>query len=226
MGFENSSFDTPSYLEEEKEPSKLLLISTEGRNTEVEYFNSIKEKLSEHIDLILEVEVYPKNDNPSEPMHVLANLQKFIEKYDFQSGNDEGWLVIDREKINARKQSILDIKPECDRNNYNIALTNPLFEFWLLMHVADITDYSEKDLFENNKISTRCKFIDKALSEALEGGYSKKAGRFNKNIVSIENIRRALEQEQKFDKQFAIILDGLGSNVGKLIKKIVNIEEN
>ena len=85
MSFEQSDFNKPSYSESEEVPKKLILISTEGRNTEPEYFNAIKTKLGHQIDAVLQVEVYPKNDNASAPKHVLQNLKRFIDIYDFNS---------------------------------------------------------------------------------------------------------------------------------------------
>lgn len=102
-------------------------------------------------------------------------------------------------------------------------MTNPLFEFWLLMHIADISLYNTDDLYKNEKVNTVRRFIDKELSNILKDGYNKKKNKFNKNIVTIENITRALEQEKSFEVNLAKIIDNLGSNIGSLISKILNI---
>ena len=59
MGFKNRDFDKPIYIEEEIEPEKVIIISCEGRNTEPEYFEAIKEKLSDFISVLVEIKIVP-----------------------------------------------------------------------------------------------------------------------------------------------------------------------
>ena len=224
MGFSDTSFDLPIYIEEEKEPQKIIIISCEGSNTEPEYFKAIKEKLFDYIDVLLEIEIVPKEAGASDPKNIVCNLDEFIEeKYDYKSEHDEMWVVWDREKVESRKKQILEMIPICKEKNYHIAMTNPLFEFWLLMHITDINLYNTDDLYKNEKVNTVRRFIDKELSNILKDGYNKKKNKFNKNIVTIENITRALEQEKSFETNLTKIIDNLGSNIGSLINKILNI---
>ena len=224
MAFKDRRFDSPVYIEQEEEPLRVIIISCEGRNTEPEYFETIKDKLTDNISVLVEIKIVPKNDNQSEPKDIVCNLEEFIaEHYDYKSDYDEMWVVWDRETIEARKRAILKMIPECREKNYNIALTNPLFEFWLLLHVVDISAY-DKDILSKNDWDTPAKnrrFIDKELSNILADGYSKKKNKFNKNIVTKENILRAIAQEKLFENELEKIIDNLGSNVGDLINKIV-----
>lgn len=222
MGFQNRGFNTPIYEEESREPERVIIISCEGSNTEPEYFETIKEKLSDYISVLLQIKIVPKEAGASEPKDIIRNLENYIgEQYDYKSDYDEMWVVWDREKVEGRKAKILKILPECKAKNYNIAITNPLFEFWLLLHVVNISEFVNKDLYENQKFGKKQKFIDKKLVEILENGYSKKKGKFNKDIVSKENIQKALEQEKLFENELEKIIDNLGSNVGALINKIL-----
>lgn len=225
MAFKDrGELNTLSYEEQEEEPEKVIIISCEGRNTEPEYFETIKDKLSDYISVLIEIKIVPKNDNPSEPKDIVCNLETFIEEeYDYKSDYDEMWVIWDREKVEARKKAILEMLPECREKNYNIALTNPLFEFWLLLHIVDISNYDKNILHDNNWMSPAKKrrFIDKELSNKLSDGYSKKKDKFNKSIVSKENILKALEQEKLFENELEKIIDNLGSNVGDLIRKIL-----
>ena len=222
MGFIAEEFGEPLYLEEEKEPTKLIIISCEGENTEPEYFETIKEKLADHIPVLLEITIASRSNLGSEPQKIVSNLKDYIkDKYDYKTENDEMWVVLDREKVPERRTQILEIIPECTINNFNIAITNPLFEFWLLLHIVDISTYDRTILFENNWVNENRRYIDKELSEKLPNGYNKKKGKFNKNIVTIDNILRALEQEKLFENDLEKIIDNLGSNIGGLIGKIL-----
>jgi len=223
MGFEQTNFDTPIYDEESLEPKKAFIISCEGKNTEPAYFDTIKVKLTEYIDALIEIEIVPKLSGGSAPSNVVSDLQNYIkEKYDYQKGYDEFWIVIDREKQRTRRDNIERIMPFCKDNDINIALVNPVFEFWLLLHIVDISKYDTDDLHKNKKVSNKKRFLDAELTTIL-GSYSKKEGKFPKDIVTIENIQRAIEQEKFFENDLEKIIDSLGSNVGKLVQKIVNI---
>ena len=225
MGFKDRGFGSPTYEEKSIEPERVIIISCEGSNTEPEYFETIKEKLSDYISVLIEIKIVPKAPGPSEPKDIVCNLEDYIiDQYDYKSDYDEMWVIWDREKVEHRKANILKILPECIEKNYHIAITNPLFEFWLLLHVEDITKYDYTILYNNDKVNTKRKFIDKELSNILEKGYNKKKGRFNKDIVSLENISRALKQEKKFENDLEKIIDNLGSNIGDLINKILIIE--
>lgn len=137
------------------------------------------------------------------------------------------WVVWDREKVQKRKDDILKILPACKEKNYNIAITNPLFEFWLLLHIVDILEYDNDILYKNDWMSPskNKRFIEKELLSKLYwiGGYNKKKGQFNKNIITKDNILKALEKEKLFENKFEDILDNLGSNMGELINKILKI---
>ncbi len=133
------------------------------------------------------------------------------------------WVVWDRESIDKRKLQILEMLPKCAEKNYFVALSNPLFEFWLLLHIVDITTYDSSKILEN-KWETPAKnrrYIDKELSNLLEKGYSKKKNKFNKDIVTLENVKRAIEQEKIFENDVNKIIDNLGSNIGLLVKEIL-----
>jgi hypothetical protein len=226
MPFENRDFNTPDYSEEIVEPKKVVIISCEGSNTEPEYFDTVKRKLSHYLKNLVEIEIVPKFPGDSEPMAVLNNLEDYIKnKYDFNKGSDILWLVIDRESVEARKNNIKSIMPECNSKGYSVALSNPLFEFWLLLHIIDITTYDSELLLQNNWVNTskNRRYIDKELSTILINGFNKKKGKFNQDIVNLENIKRAISQEKLFCTSHPDILDNLGSNIGELIQDFLDL---
>lgn len=225
MNFEPSNFSRPSYEENKEEPRKLIILSCEGRVTEPSYFEALIETFNEHISNIVEVDIVAKNDNHSNPKDVLRNLEHHVnEKYGFDIASDNLWIVLDRESVPERKKQIEAIQAICDSKNFKMAITHPVFEFWLLLHVIDITKYDKEELVLNKWVSTAKKrrFIDKELSNILDRGYSKKQGNFNTDIVSLKNVRRALAQETLFCNTYPEILDSLGSNIGNLISEIID----
>ncbi len=227
MGFKVRRFEAPSYKEEEKDTKKRIVISCEGENTEIEYFNIIKSKLSAYIPVILDnIKILEKGSGLSAPKHVLNCIDEYItnekNKDTFDDQHDEFWLVCDRESKDDRKKGLLEVIPQCKVKNYNIAIANPVFELWLLLHLVDIEKYDKNSLYENAKCSSTKRFIDNELSTVLEKGYNKKKNRFNQSIVSVENIKRAIKQEKLFENNIELIIDNIGSNIGELVGRIVS----
>lgn len=226
MGFKDSNLDQPTYEQQKDEPTRVIIISCEGSNTEPEYFETIKMKLASNISSLIKVELVSKPTEASEPKDVLDNLQIHVDKYDFNKGFDSLWLVCDREKVLCRKtgsKGLIEVIPLCKEKGYSIALSNPLFEFWLLLHIVDISSYDNDILFRNDKVSAKRRYIDKELSNLLENGFNKKRGKFNHSIVSLENINRAIAQEELFENNLSDIIDNLGCNVSSLVKEILEL---
>ena len=227
MPFQEENFSKPEYIEQSLPPKKVVIISCEGCNTEPEYFETIKEKLTDNIDKLVAIELVEKPDKASEPDKVLRNLEKHIEaKFDFKENVDILWLVVDRESVTERKKAIEAIIPTCEEKGYSIAISNPAFEFWLLLHICDITSYDKTTLHQNNWVTEAKKrrFLDKELSNLLDNGFKKRKDHFNQDIVSLDNIKRAVKQEQDFCNQLPELLDELGSNIGCLINDFLVLE--
>ena len=223
MAFKERTFNEPTYQDEQIEENSLILISCEGKVTEPEYFEALKRKLGKKIGSIIHVDVIPNLGPGANPQDVLSNLENHIhDVYQFREQFDSLWLVIDREKVEDRKNHLLAIHPECEDKGYRIALSNPTFELWLLMHVAKLNDYCEDALFENAWVTPakNKRFMEKQLSEIL-GGYSKKSGQFPVKILNNQNLTNAIKQHPQLNKPFEILLDELGTNVGEIVTELI-----
>jgi len=181
---------------------------------------------------VLEREKSEENSSaPTKVVETLANLsseklQKIKERNLSEDSFDIYWAVIDREKQESKKVNLSKALIICKEKDYKVALTNPSFEFWLLLHLENIEQYKVIDLYKNKKISNNKDFMDKELSDRLENGYNKKKATFDESLILIDNILRALKQEKLFENELEQIIDNLGSNVGDLIREILNFEES
>lgn len=71
--------------------------------------------------------------------------------------------------------NMLDCIKHCEDNGYRCYIANPCFEFWLLMHLADIDkEFGEQleKIRQNPKISKQHTFVSKAVSERAHHGKS------------------------------------------------------
>ncbi|NCB39390.1 MAG: RloB domain-containing protein [Erysipelotrichia bacterium] len=232
MPFKKRSFESPIYSPQALEEKRIILIACEGKNTEFQYFNGIKDTLP--LKNLVNMEVIEREGNqanssaPTKVVETLQNLdenrlKEIKEKNSFEDSYDVFWIVVDREKQASKLKNLTKAIEICDKENFNVGLVNPAFEFWLLLHVTDISKYDRKLLFENrkNRSKTRKRYLELELSRIL-GGYDK-AKLNSTHFVSIEKIQLAVSQEKLFQNDRERILYELGSNLSKLLNEIIDI---
>ena len=128
--------------------------------------------------------------------------------------NDVFGIVIDRDAGNHSPENMARIFDECDEKGYRCFLTNPRFEFWLLLHVAGVKseypDELEKMLDFNDET------VDKHLLEKTGGG--KKIQRKTFDTYFLPNIDTAIERANGLCTSRNELLDQLGSTLGELFE--------
>ena len=128
--------------------------------------------------------------------------------------NDVFGIVIDRDAGNHSPENMARIFDECNEKGYRCFLTNPRFEFWLLLHVADVKseypDELEKMLDFNDET------VDKHLLEKTGGG--KKIQRKIFDTYFLPNIDTAIERANGLCTSRNELLDQLGSTLGELFE--------
>lgn len=131
------SFNRP----EPSKEAKSLYIFCEGVKREYQYFKQFK-----GLDSRINIEVYELDrteDNSPKGLFEIAKSCFAIEcegkaKFELLEG-DEVWLVFDTDpdKHESRIRQVTDIKPDCERLSWNLAISNPCFEVWLYFHFKE-----------------------------------------------------------------------------------------
>lgn len=175
----------------------LFLLSVEGAVTEQQYFNFFKND-----DSIIQIECINKK-NRSSPIEVLKAIKRTLSKVDLKK-DDEAWLIIDKDQWpDEHIKELFEWSKE--KHNYYFALSNPCFEYWLLLH------------FENpsSKITKNSCIV--RLKRYLPG-YDKNisASKFTDEKIGMA-ISRAESQISSQDGAWPITT---GTTVYKLIKNI------
>ena len=191
----------------------------EGNNTEALYFEKLKESARFNDELIhLKSLRRKKGDTNSSPHHVFKKLKREA-KEEYNLGfMDELWMIIDRDKwIN-----IPEIFNLCKKEgNFHLALSNPCFEFWLLLHIKDWADFDPQqlnDIYENRKPKNERTYLKSLLDSLLEGGYSESNPRPHRFFPHID---LAILRAKDLDKLNEDYPSYLGSHVYKLVEKIL-----
>ena len=105
---------------------KLFVIAVEGVKTEPQYFAILNDQQS-----VIQVNCL-KGRHDSSPPQVLKRMEDHLRQEELRS-SDEAWLVVDKDKWTDEQLAQLHVWAQ-ERNNYGFALSNPKFEYWLLLH--------------------------------------------------------------------------------------------
>ena len=114
-----------------RKPQRTIIIVCEGKETEIIYFNGFKMRNSG-------VDIVPMHGKCTDPKSIVAFAEERMSKWslDFDEG-DGLWCVFD---VDENTNSILkDTFEHAKTKNIQIALSNPCFELWFLLHYKQIT---------------------------------------------------------------------------------------
>ncbi len=108
---------------------KMFVLAVEGNKTELQYFAIFNDQnLVVHINCL-------KGRDSSAPPQVLARMKTYLKRNGLKS-SDEAWLVVDKDQWTGDQLSQLHEWAQ-GADNHGFALSNPKFEFWLLLHFED-----------------------------------------------------------------------------------------
>jgi len=182
--------------------ARIFVIAVEGEKTEKQYF-SLFESTRVHIEIL------PAGESSlSAPKHILERLVKFEEQYDL-GPEDERWLVAD---VDRQRGQFLDEVTQIARDSgYNLAISNPCFELWLLLHFQDA-----------NPADTQCLSVTKRLRPHT-GGHNK--ARINLEGYTSDTIRTAISRARALDGERESRWPNFpGTHVFKVVEKLLELQ--
>lgn len=115
----------------ERRYRKMFVVAVEGEKTEPQYFSIFNDEQS-----VIWVNCLGGNRDSS-PTAVLKRLKAYLRSKGLKS-SDEAWLVVDKDQWTDEQLSQLHRWAQSS-SNYGFALSNPNFEYWLLLHFEDGT---------------------------------------------------------------------------------------
>ncbi len=137
----------------ERRYRKLFLVAVEGSKTEPQYFAMMNTG-----NAVVRVECIPGEEATSPPQ-VLERLKARIKKNALRK-TDEPWLVIDKDDWTEEQLvPLFAWSQESAQNGF--ALSNPKFEYWLLLHFEDATISSSRQCSE--KLERHLPNFDKGI---------------------------------------------------------------
>lgn len=204
-----------------EEPKIRYFIACEGEKTEYKYFKGI-------IDFRLEiginplVEIIPIIHDPntsSNPLKIYNDAKQAIQQASNFLEGDKLCIVVDRDQ-QSFTESQFDILLAADKNKeIKFCISNPCFEFWLLLHYSDCKEFSEKDLLSNEKDGNRT-FVEKCLMDKLGGSYNKTRLKFVSNYK--DKIITAIHNSKYYSISPEQLKNNIGTMIGILIEEMLD----
>ena len=207
------------------EAEKMFVLSYEGKISEKKYFEDFRNsELFNDSGLIEIISLKRPTNRGSDPISVKKLLLEAKKEYRFKD-TDEFWLIIDRDDWEEiHNHNFDELVEDCKKeNNFFLAMSNPCFEIWLILHLKDINEFDEAEkikIMSNEKISNSKNYIDKVLSEIQGRSYNKRP---NPRIFS-PLTKTAIDRAKGLDNENQDYPKQLGTHIYKLIEKLI-IEE-
>jgi len=156
--------------------ASLIIVASEDTYAVKQYFARFQTRRVQFL-------VIPTEDCRSAPQHVKRRLDDFKKEYVTEDG-DIFWICIDRDRWNA--DSLRQVLSECKSKGHGVALSNPCFDLWMLLHFEDLGSCP----------ADNCDRVITRLKEIL-GGYGKQCCRTTQ--LTKEMVEQAMSRARAMD---------------------------
>ncbi|EHO21149.1 hypothetical protein HMPREF9466_00657 [Fusobacterium necrophorum subsp. funduliforme 1_1_36S] len=88
---------------------------------------------------------------------ILENIMKNIEKggITYSKDFDKVCFIVDRDKDSFTEKQYNFVLEKCRENSFGFYITNPCFEFWLLLHFEEVLSMDKEKLLLNNRVNSK-----------------------------------------------------------------------
>lgn len=154
-----------------------------------------------------------------ELIHVVSDISNIIKEggLTYAEGFDKICLIVDRDResfISTSENNQYDyVVNTCSEKKFGLYITNPCFEFWLLLHFDEVFELDQDKLLENPKVTAKRRYVEQELRR-IWPRYRKSS---YKAMEIVKHIEKAIENEKKFCEDVVMLENMIGSNIGMLI---------
>jgi len=154
--------------------------------------------------------------------NIVTDISDIIEScyITYSEGFDKICLIVDRDKKSflsvPQNDQYSYVLQKCREKGFGFYLSNPCFEFWLLLHFDEVAQLDRDMLLENPPVSAKRRYTEQELRRLLPG-YTKR--KYNVGLL-MDRIEKALKNEKMYCEDIEELEHTLGSNVGLLIQEL------
>lgn len=184
----------------------------------------LKKCLNDNVDNLVEDcnKLTEYLNQESDVVNIVDDISDIIRATNITYDNrfDKICLIVDRDKEsflaipgNNQYDYVLRI---CQEKGFGFYVSNPCFEFWLLLHFEEVFELDKDKLLENPQVTAKRRYTEYELRKLLPG-YSKNNYKTEKLM---KQVKDAIRNEQKFCEDINQLKDKLGSAIGLLIREL------
>ena len=177
--------------------SRLIVIAAEGERTEKIYFEALRAFARNSRVHIKILERDEENKHNSAPEYVMGQLTEYKNENALDP-DDELWLVIDRD--NWKQAALRVVAQKCAQDEaMHLALSNPCFELWLMLHLVDVASLSDKEkkrIFENKRDGASDPYLKREMRRLMKGSYNE--AKYNA-FVLVLYVHDAIKRAEQLD---------------------------
>ncbi len=118
--------------------------------------------------------------------------------------------VVDRDKESFTEQQYDYVVERCQEKEFGLYITNPCFEFWLLLHFPDAIELDKERLRENPAVSAKRRYAESELRRRIPGYRKSKYDA----LSLVRKIDTALLNQKYFCQDISGLKTKVGSNIG------------
>jgi hypothetical protein len=184
--------------------ASLVVIACEDTHAVEQYFARFRTRRVQFI-------VLPTEGGRSSPQDVLSRLDHFKQTEATEEG-DVFWICIDTDHwVKANHiQNLREVLQQCRQKSYDVAISNPCFELWLLLHFDQLL----------SAVPSTCDAVVSALRR-VAGSYRK--NRCDLLTITPAQVQKALAMAKRMDSDPNEILPSYPvSRVYRLIEVLQN----
>ena len=154
--------------------------------------------------------------------HIISNISNIIKEggLTYAEGFDKICLIVDRDRESfvsvPENDQYAYVVERCKEKDFGLYVTNPCFEFWLLLHFDKVFEVDKNKLLENPKVTANRRYTEQELRR-IWPGYKKSSYRAEELVREID---KAIENEKQFCEDIVSLKNSVGSNLGKLIENM------
>ena len=205
------------HIEKIKEFEKLLssFIRDDLKSEETDIVEDIQKTIQKSLDFF-------KRERPRICNIILNNVEEMLKNYEitFDKEIDFLCLVVDRDVESFTDSQFDDVYNTCQEKNFRFLISNPNFEFWLLLHFDNVMELELEKIKKNEKINLGSKSSIRYIPNELR----KRLGKYKKNRYDAEslvhNINKAIKNEKEFCETLPDLKEKIGSNIGLFIEEL------
>lgn len=151
--------------------------------------------------------------------HVISDISNIIKEggFTYAEGFDKICLIIDRDResfvSSSKNNQYKYVVDKCEEMGFGLYVTNPCFEFWLLLHFDKVFELDRDKLLENPKVTAKRRYVEQELRK-IYPRYKKASYRAEELVKDIDH---AIDNEKKFCEDIVNLENTIGSNIGRLI---------